>query len=239
MPYYLAIAAIAISLLALGVALIRRRPRSAGSSHSTTARSGEDVRIRALETRIEALERLRLTFPESEARAEVAAERHPPGTEVEPPGSRGSAQVLAPQPPAEIFVEQPAVVAQSLAEPEPFSPDVVASLFRSWCSGGARPRTNGAIEVVHTAFAATESGGMDGGKRHVLRDADQLSEFVRFSPVGEASGLVFPNPDAHFTPVLAHVFPGLTRADYEQRSLLAELVPVTVRRRPDMQWELV
>lgn len=235
---YLPIVAIAMSLLSLGVSFFGRSARSGSSMPGVAPVGGNETQLRELERRIARLERTLIELKEAPSVAAVSAPE-PSLAAPELVGSDDRAPAVPDGQSAEGVVAHPPAVAQGQAPPVPFSPQHVASLYREWCREGVRPRSNGSIEVVHTTFSATSASSPDGNKRHVLRDADQLAEFVRFSPPGDASGLVFPNPDAHFTPVLAHVFPGLTRVDFEQRHSLAVVAPVTVRRRPDRQWELV
>ena len=112
-------------------------------------------------------------------------------------------------------------------------------LYVAWCRGGSRPRTAADMEFAYVRYGRAEPPASIGGKAtHVLTDAPQAAEFVRFSEPGSAEAMLLPTPTAHYTPVMAHVFPGLTR-DVFTPQYLETLEPSLVRRRDGAEWEVV
>jgi len=116
----------------------------------------------------------------------------------------------------------------------PFSEQDVRQLYALWCRGGGQPPATRSLDIGSLHYESSEQA--TAGKRHLLRDANQMAEFVRFSKPESESGLVFPNPDALFTPVVAYLFPGLTRTDYAQKESFAEIAPVSIKRVSSSRW---
>jgi hypothetical protein len=95
------------------------------------------------------------------------------------------------------------------------------------------------VEVASLRYARAERSNDFGGPgRHLLADSAQPAEFVRFSALGSAEALVYPNPEAHFSPVINFVFAGLTRATYHNPEHLLTIDPVRMRRRDNQEWEM-
>lgn len=125
-----------------------------------------------------------------------------------------------------------------VAEMEPLSSPSALDLYLAWCRGGPRPRSNDAIEFAYARYGRSEPPAETGGKAtHIVTDAPQASEFVRFSEPGAAEAILLPTPTAHYTPVMAHVFPGLTRDVFTPQHL-ETLEPSLVRRRDGGEWEV-
>jgi hypothetical protein len=120
----------------------------------------------------------------------------------------------------------------------PYSVNHVLEVYTRWCTDRKRPSPTNTMEIASLQYDGKLESG-DGRSRHRLKDASQLAEFVRFSEPGSLVGVVLPDPDAHFTPVVAYLFPGLTRADYGQSSLLSGQAPVQIKRATSSQWEVV
>ena len=119
-----------------------------------------------------------------------------------------------------------------------YSGEAVRKLYRDWCRDGRRPASTSNIEIASLQYDR-QVDGPEGKKRHLLKEAPQLAEFVRFSPKNEGTGVVLPDLDAHFTPVVAYIFPGISRADYAQSERLKEQQPVTIKRYSPSQWEAI
>jgi hypothetical protein len=126
---------------------------------------------------------------------------------------------------------------EPLVERHPeYSPELVRTLYRNWCRDRTRPKSTSNMEIASLQYDGRAEGA-EGRSKHRLKDASQLAEFVRFSGKGASNGLVLPDPDAHFTPVVAYLFPGITRADYSQSERLGEQEPVPIKRCSPSQWE--
>lgn len=123
----------------------------------------------------------------------------------------------------------------------PYSLDLVQRLYRDWCTALSKPEIPASLDVRLAEYAFLEPAPPQGGAAtHVIRDTSRIGEFIRFSAVGADVGVVLPNPTAHFTPVVAHLFPGLARDAYEGSvSGLTALGPVSVKRRTDSEWEAI
>lgn len=120
-----------------------------------------------------------------------------------------------------------------------FSRELVRDLFTNWCRQGTRARSRSGVEVAWLQFVRAERQFNYGAaNRPVLADAAQPSEFVRFSAAGTAHALVYPNPDAHFSPAMAYVFAELSRASFENPESLVSVEPRLMRRRSGNEWEL-
>ena len=146
-----------------------------------------------------------------------------------------------PVPPDDVIAEpiQPVGVGVSDNVPDAeYTVEAVRKLYRTWCRERNRPKATSQIEIASLQYDS-QLEGTNGSRKHLLKDASQLSEFVRFSPKSGTTGVVLPDPDAHFTPVVAYIFPGISRADYAQNGRLEEQQPVTIRRYSPSQWEAV
>lgn len=123
----------------------------------------------------------------------------------------------------------------------PYSLELVQRLYRDWCAALSKPEIPASVDVRLAEYAFLEPATPQGGAAtHVIRDTSRMGEFIRFSAVGADVGVVLPNPTAHFTPVVAHLFPGLTRDAYEGSvSGLTALGPVSVKRRTPTEWEAI
>jgi hypothetical protein len=120
-----------------------------------------------------------------------------------------------------------------------FSPELVMQLYAKWCLDRVQPQSTERLEIGALTYDTSDPGSVLGGsKRHILRNSKQVAEFVRFSPADSSQGFILPNPDAHFTPNIAHVFPGLSREDLDNPASLLSRAPVPVKRRNDTQWEV-
>jgi hypothetical protein len=65
----------------------------------------------------------------------------------------------------------------------------------------------------------------------LFEDAAQVGDFVRFSSVGSAEGLVLPHPEAaHNSDVLALLFPDIATPDPYESGDLLRLPPVCMHR---------
>lgn len=153
------------------------------------------------------------------------------------------AQVLgATRPPTTTFdisrVEEADLTIADLGETDPgFSVQHIQRLYTDWCRARKRPTTTTAVEIGWLQYVRAKPAMEHGGPpQHILRETEQLAEFVRFSPTDATTGLAFPNPDAHFTPVVAHLFPGLTHGTYTPE-VLSTLKPAGLKRRDGLDWE--
>lgn len=122
----------------------------------------------------------------------------------------------------------------------PFTRENVAALYERWCLESSRPSIQAGVEFVSVQHSRSDTGPEFGAPdKHILADSSRQAEFVRFSPTGGNHGLLYPNPDAHYSPALAFLFKGLTPEMFEDRAQLAQLTPVEIRRRQGNEWELV
>lgn len=168
----------------------------------------------------------------------------PPSSESRPSDTVTEEHSTAPTPVAPNAVEMSAElhepsVTEPAHPPQPqFSDGLVRDLYSRWCSSGTRPHAAENVQVVPLRYLRSEAPREYGGpQQHILQDARQVAEFVRFSQVNSDVGLVLPNPEAHFTPVVNYLFPHLTRSDYETPSTLSALVPIRVQKRGAEEWE--
>jgi hypothetical protein len=124
---------------------------------------------------------------------------------------------------------------------ESYSLDLVHRIYGDWCAALSKPEIPSSLDVKLAEYAFLEPPPPQGGSAiHVIRDTAKIGEFIRFSAFGADVGVVLPNPTAHFTPVVAHLFPGLTRDAYEVNgSGLIALSPVSVKRRTSSEWEAI
>jgi hypothetical protein len=136
---------------------------------------------------------------------------------------------------AEVVVEHDAAPVEVAP---PYSVERVQALYQLWCTDRKRPRPTENMEIASLQYDG-QLESSEGRSRHRLKDASQLAEFVRFSEPGSSDGVVLPDPEAHFTPVVAYLFPGLTRADYAQAAHLSSQAPVRIKRATPSQWEVV
>jgi hypothetical protein len=78
-----------------------------------------------------------------------------------------------------------------------------------------------------------------GRKLHVLADAPQIADFVRFSAAGSAQGYLLPHPQATYSPVVSEIFPAVSSANRNQPGVLTSLRPVAVHRNENEgTWEV-
>lgn len=136
------------------------------------------------------------------------------------------------------YIAEPSVShlpeAESAEAADLFSVELVQSIYRTWCRSSERPQSTSGVEVSPLEYVRIELSSEIGARpRHILRTASQLSEFVRFSEPGATSGLVLPDVEAHYSPVVAHLFPGLSRTEFAQTESLSALTPVQVKKRGD------
>ena len=123
-------------------------------------------------------------------------------------------------------------------EEPPFSEGLARELFERWCQASVRPASTSRLVMGFLQYARAEPAKEFGGAAmHILRDAAQIAEFVRFSEIGSEEALVFPTPEAHFTPVMNHLFPDLTAALMDTPTAIATIAPVHMRRRSATEWE--
>jgi hypothetical protein len=257
-PDLLAPVAVVIAILALVAAVASYRRVS--SQHEASERRPEEFRqslLRSLPAnQLEQLEwRVRKLEQEAHERREREIEAyhvrstrsHSASSEAAPPspplGANDSASEM-PSTDAEASIDMhesraPEQPGDGVDETPTFSSAFVSKIYAGWCQDHVRPASTGHLEVGALTYESTEGGGVLGvSKRHVLREVAQMAEFVRFSVPGSGEGLILPDPEAHFTPNVAHVFPGLTRDDYDNPVALTSRTPVVVRRRGEMQWEV-
>jgi hypothetical protein len=131
--------------------------------------------------------------------------------------------------------------AEEIAEAAPpeYSLTLVRQLFLEFSHTGRAPRCPPTIELARLVYGRAHAPAEIGGPaRHVLVDTSRGGEFIRFSRPNAADGLVFPNPEAHYAPVMRNLFPTLAREDYGSPSALSAIEPVRVQRRADSQWEV-
>lgn len=123
---------------------------------------------------------------------------------------------------------------------EPFSIALAREIYTAWCRSGQRAWSTPNMEVAPLRYARAAAAGEFGApEHHVLTDSVQPGEFVRFSPPDATEGFVYPNPDAHFSPVMSYLFAGLTRAAFQTSESLLLVEPVRVRRSGDSEWETI
>lgn len=130
-------------------------------------------------------------------------------------------------------------VGSEAAESPPYSLELVQQLYREWCKNRVQPRTTRSLAVVMAEYLSAENAGAAGATVRTIRDTTSVAEFVRFSAAGSTVGVVLPNPDATFTPVMAHLFPGLTRERHSDRATLSTAYPVSVQQRRGPIWDVV
>lgn len=164
----------------------------------------------------------------------VAEEQRPPAF----PSSDAAKPIgSSPQLPADVAVPLMEASSEKVEEP-PFSEAHARELFARWCDDAARPMSTSQTEIRFLQYARSEPAKEFGGRpMHILREEKQVSEFVRFSRMGGGTGLLFPTPEAHFTPVMNHLFPTLTAAAMDNPAAIASIDPVHIRRRSPIEWE--
>jgi hypothetical protein len=124
--------------------------------------------------------------------------------------------------------------------PEEYSEQLVTRLFQDWCRSGERPEPPSTIEFCMAEFVRSEGPTIQGTRSvHIVRDTEKTAEFARFSALRSDKGHVVPNPRAHYTPVVAYLYDGLSREQYENPVALASVRPVRVQRREGAEWEVL
>ncbi|WP_457652842.1 hypothetical protein [Rhodocaloribacter sp.] len=137
----------------------------------------------------------------------------------------GGAPPLAPQPPP--------------PEAPLFTQKRVHALYEQWCRTGTPPPKEIGIEVVPLRFANTVSASEIQKPIPLFEDAAQVAEFVRFSRPGDSEALVYPHPDAAFSPTVNYLFPDLKETAYHgvNREQFARLQPVRLSRTDGRFWQ--
>jgi hypothetical protein len=130
---------------------------------------------------------------------------------------------------------------QDSAPLEEYSLDLVQRLYREWCKNQEKPSIPPNLDLSMMEHVRVETSPVSGAQSvHVLKDTNKSAEFIRFSAAGSDVGIVLPNPTAHFSPLVAHLFAGLTRAAYDNSGMgLVNLTPVSISRYGNLEWKAV
>ena len=120
-----------------------------------------------------------------------------------------------------------------------FTPTRVQAIYEQWCLTGTPPKKETGIEIVPLRFATTRSASEIQTPIPLFEDAAQVAELVRFSRPGDSAALVYPHPDAAYSPTVNYLFPNLKETDYQgvNRELFARLQPVHLTRTDGRFWQ--
>jgi len=120
-----------------------------------------------------------------------------------------------------------------------FTRNRVHTLYEKWCRTGTPPQEEIGIEIMPLRFASTVSASELQKPIPLFEDASQVAEFVRFSRPGDSEALVYPHPDAAFSPTVKYLFPDLQETAYtgETRVQFVGIEPVRLNRRDGRFWQ--